>query len=384
MPDLVLPLDDGLASCRIERACAYRPPAGPLRSRVAYSAAHVVANDDPARDAGVDWESTLAYRRYLWSYGLGVAEAMDTAQRGMGLAWETARELIRRSLAEARASGGLIACGAGTDQLPDGPARLADIVESYEQQCEWIERHGGRVILMASRALAASASSPDEYLAVYSRILSQLRQPAILHWLGAAFDPKLAGYWGSRDLDHATEICLGLIRDHKARVDGIKISLLDAQREIDLRCQLPPGVRMYTGDDFNYPELIEGDGTGHSDALLGIFDAIAPAASAAIEALDRNCPGEFHHILDPTLPLSRHIFESPTYHYKTGIVFLAWLNGHQKHFRLVGGYENARSISQLSKLLVLAEQAGVLADPELACGRMQNLLKQAGMEAGAR
>jgi len=384
MPELVLPLDDGLARCRIERACAYRPPAEPLRSRIAYSAAHVVANGDPAAGSGIDWESTLAYRRYLWSYGLGVAEAMDTAQRGMGLPWEAARELIRRSLAEAQASGGLIACGAGTDHLPDGPAPLAGIADAYEQQCEWIERHGGRVILMASRALAAGASSADDYLAVYSRILPQLRQPAILHWLGEMFDPKLAGYWGSRDLDQATETCLALIREHAARVNGIKISLLDAQREIDLRRRLPDGVRMYTGDDFNYPELIEGDGKNYSDALLGIFDAIAPAASAATQALDRNNRDEFRRILDPTLPLSRHIFESPTYHYKTGIVFLAWVNGHQEHFRLIGGFENARSISHLSKLLVLAEQAGILADPDLACGRMQSLLKQAGMEAAAR
>src|SRR5271166_462836 len=219
MPELVLPLDDGLARCRIERACAYRPPAEPLRSRIAYSAAHVVANGDPAAGSGIDWESTLAYRRYLWSYGLGVAEAMDTAQRGMGLPWEAARELIRRSLAEARTSGGLIACGAGTDHLPDGPAPLADIIGAYQQQCEWIERHGGRVILMASRALAASATSPDDYLAVYSRILAQLRQPAILHWLGEMFDPQLAGYWGSSDTDRAMEICLGLIHDRARQLD---------------------------------------------------------------------------------------------------------------------------------------------------------------------
>ena len=385
MPELILPLENGPASCRIERACTYRPPAGPLLSRVAYAAAHVVPGDDPGADFGIDWESTLAYRRYLWSYGLGVAEAMDTAQRGMGLSWEAARELIRRSLAEARASSsGLMACGAGTDQLPDGPARLDDIVAAYLEQCEWIERHGGRVILMASRTLTATASSPDDYLKVYSRVLSQLRQPAILHWLGEMFDPQLAGYWGFRDLDQATEICLGLIRDHAKRVDGIKISLLDAQREIDLRRRLTPGVRMYTGDDFNYPELIEGDDTHHSDALLGIFDAIAPAASAAIQALDQDRPEEFNRILAPTLPLSRHIFEPPTYFYKTGIVFLAWLNGHQEHFRLLGGFENARSVLHLSKLLLLAEQAGILADPDLACSRMHVFLKQAGIAAGAR
>jgi hypothetical protein len=337
-----------------------------------------------SRDETIDWDQTLAYRRYLWSYGLGVAEAMDTAQRGMGLPWEAARELIARSLSEAQACGGLIACGAGTDQLPDnGPASLGDIVAAYEEQCEWVDRHGGRVILMASRALARSADSADDYLAVYSRILSQLRKPAILHWLGDMFDPKLAGYWGSPDLDRATEVCLGLIRDHAGHLDGIKISLLDAQREVEVRRRLPAGVRMYTGDDFNYDALIRGDGSHHSDALLGIFDAIAPAASAAVQALDTGRPDEFDRVLAPTIPLSRHIFESPTYLYKTGIVFLAWLNGHQDRFQMVGGLETARSISHLSKLLVLAEQAGILRNPELACRRMQDLLERAGAGMGS-
>jgi hypothetical protein len=372
MPELMLPLDGGLTRCRIDRACSYRPPSGPLKSRVMYAAGHVVAG----ADGSIDWESTLAFRRYLWSYGLGVAEAMDTAQRGMGLSWDSARELIQRSLAEAEASGGLIACGAGTDQLrEEQEASLDDIVRAYEEQCEWIESHGGRVILMASRALARSAASPDDYLAVYSRILSQLRQPAILHWLGDMFDPKLAGYWGSRDLGTAMETCLNLMRDHASKLDGIKISLLDAQREIDMRRRLPAGVRMYTGDDFHYDELIRGDGVHFSHALLGIFDAIAPAASAAAQALDSGRADEFGRILDATLPLSRHIFEHPTYLYKTGIVFLAYLNGHQEWFRMVSGAENARSIEHLSKLLVLAEQAGVLLDPELACRRMQGLLE---------
>ncbi len=387
MPELKLPLEGGLTTCRIERACPYRPSATPLTSRVAYAAAHVVPNVVPevgAKHDGIDWDQTLAFRRHLWSYGLGVAEAMDTAQRGMGLLWETARELIARSLAEARTSGGVIACGAGTDQLPDDRlARLDEIISAYEEQCEWVERHGGRVILMASRALARTASSADDYLAVYSRILSQLRQPAILHWLGDMFDPKLAGYWGSPDLDRATETCLSLIRDHVEHLDGIKISLLDAQREIDMRRRLPAGVRMYTGDDFNYDALIRGDGRHHSDALLGIFDAVAPAASAAIQALDAGRPDEFDRVLAPTIPLSRHIFESPTYLYKTGIVFLAWLNGHQDRFKMVGGLETARSMSHLSKLLVLAEQAGILENPELACSRMQELLDCAGVGVGA-
>ncbi len=370
MPELILPIDGVHTRCRIERACTYLPPEKPLTSRIAYSAAHVVGDGSE-----IDWEATLAYRRHLWSYGLGVAEAMDTAQRGMGLPWTSARELIGRSLADSRSCGGLIACGAGTDQLPDEQAvTLDEIARAYEEQCCWIESQGGCVILMASRALARTAKSADDYLSVYSGILSQLRRPAILHWLGEAFDPKLAGYWGSRDVDQAMETCLCLIRDQASHIDGIKISLLDAEREIAMRRKLPAGVRMYTGDDFNYDALILGDHGGFSHALLGIFDAIAPAASAAIQALDRDAPDDFTNILAPTIPLSRHIFEAPTYLYKTGIVFLAWLNGHQDNFRMVGGLESARSIDHLSKLLVLAEQAGVLSDPELACRRMQSLL----------
>jgi hypothetical protein len=305
---------------------------------------------------------------------------MDTAQRGMGLDWNSARDLIARSLAESRATAGLIACGAGTDHLdPDQPATLDDIIAAYEHQCEWVERNGGRVILMASRALCKTAKSPDDYVTVYSRILVQLRQPAILHWLGDMFDPKLAGYWGSSDLGQAMDICLAILRDHAQKIDGIKISLLDAQREIDMRARLPEGIRMYTGDDFNYDALILGDGTRHSDALLGIFDAIAPAASAAIQALDNNNAAEFTRILAPTIPLSRHIFEHPTYSYKTGIVFLAYLNGHQNHFKMIAGQETARSIEHLSKLLVLADEAGILADPGLACQRMQSILDHAGI-----
>ncbi len=366
MPELQLPLDGSIKTVRIERACPYRPPAAPLKSRIAYAAAHVVPDG-----GGIDWEATLAYREHLWSYGLGIAEAMDTSQRGMGLSWIGARELIARSLASS--NGRLIACGAGTDQLSEGAA-IDQIAAAYEEQCEWIESRGGRVILMASRALARAARSADDYFSVYSRILSQLRRPAILHWLGDMFDPGLAGYWGSRDLSVAMDTCLALIHDHASRLDGIKISLLDARREIDMRRRLPAGVRLYTGDDFNYDTLILGDGAHHSDALLGIFDAIAPAASAAIQGLDNGRAGEFSRILAPTIPLSRLIFETPTYLYKTGIVFLAWLNGHQDQFRMVGGLETARSMEHLSKLLVLAEQAGVLRDPDLACSRMQTLL----------
>jgi Protein of unknown function (DUF993) len=379
MPDLRLPLDGGLLR-RIERACSYQPPVSPLETRIIYAAAHVAAEPHPQNGAAIDWDATLAFRRYLWSYGLGVAEAMDTAQRGMGLNWEAARELIRRSLEEARTCGGLIACGAGTDQLPDGrAASLGDIIEAYQEQCGWVERHGGRVVLMASRALARTAASADDYSAVYSRILSQLRQPAILHWLGDMFDPQLAGYWGTQDLDRAMETFLCLVRDHAARLDGVKISLLDDQREIEMRRRLPAGLRVYTGDDFNYDALILGDGSHHSHALLGAFGALAPAASAAVRALDRDQPDDYRCILGPTLPLARHIFEHPTYNYKTGLAFLAYLNGHQKHFRLLGGLENARGIEHLSKVLVLAEQAGVLLDPDLACRRMRPVLEQAGI-----
>jgi hypothetical protein len=385
MPDILLPLDGHLVRRTVSRSCVYERPPAPLQSRIAYSAAHVVADpiaeQDPLTGSAIDWESTLAYRRYLWDWGLGVAEAMDTAQRGMGLNWTAAKELIARALADAQAGGGLIACGAGTDHLPESkPAPLEEIAEAYEEQCEFVEDHGGRVILMASRALARSAKSAEDYADIYSRILGQLKQPAILHWLGDMFDPKLAGYWGSGDLDVAMEACLEVIRNNTAHINGIKISLLDKKREEDMRRLLPAGVRMYTGDDFNYDELIGGDGAHHSDALLGIFDGIAPAASAAIQALDAGNREEFDRVLAPTLALSRHIFQAPTYLYKTGIVFLAWLNGRQKHFHMLGAAQSARSVSHLAKLLVLAEEAGVLLDPELACHRMRLLLQLAGIE----
>ncbi len=364
---------------------AFAPPDGPLRSRVAYAAAHVVcdplADISPAREIAIDWDATLAYRRHLWSFGFAVAEAMDTAQRGMGLDWAATQELIRRSLAEARAVGGQIACGAGTDHLAPGPGvGLADVEAAYEAQCAFVEGQGGRVILMASRALAACADGPDAYIRVYGRILSQVAQPVILHWLGDMFDPALAGYWGSRDPDAAMETCLGIIGDHAAKIDGIKISLLDAERELSMRRRLPPGVKMYTGDDFNYPELILGDRQGHSHALLGIFDGIAPAASAALQALDQGDVERYRAIMAPTVPLSRHIFAAPTYHYKTGIVFLAYLNGHQSHFRMVGGQESARSVTHLAELFVLADRAGLLRDPDLAARRMRYVLALAGIE----
>ncbi|MWA00728.1 DUF993 family protein [Actinomadura sp. LD22] len=353
---------------------AYPPPPGPASSRVAYAAAHVVA--DPFGDS-LDWDATLAFRRHLWSYGLGVAEAMDTAQRGMGLDWPTTRELIVRSSEEALSAGGRIVCGAGTDQLPPGPATLERITAAYEEQLGVIEDAGAVPVLMASRHLAAAARGPEDYAAVYGRLLPQLRSPAVLHWLGPMFDPALEGYWGSSDLDAAADALLALIGEHAASVDGVKISLLDAGREIAFRRRLPAGVRLYTGDDFNYPELIKGDAEGHSDALLGIFDAIAPAAAAALHALDQGSDA-YDEIFAPTLPLARHLFEAPTYYYKTGVVFLAWLAGHQRHFRMVGGLESARSVPHLSRLFRLADAAGLLPDPDLAATRMRAWLTVQG------
>jgi hypothetical protein len=384
---LSLPRADGtLAQYAQEREPLTVTPAAPPRTRIAYAAAHVVsdplADNEPTLDVALDWEATLAYRRHLWALGFCVAEAMDTAQRSMGLDWRTAEELIHRSVAEARAvgAGDRIACGAGTDHLEVSPSvTLQHVSEAYERQCASVEDAGGHVILMASRALAAVASGPEDYAKVYGETLSRLSEPAILHWLGEDFDPALAGYWGHEDLDLAMESCLSIIREHAPKVDGIKISLLDAEREIEMRRRLPADVRMYTGDDFAYPQLILGDQEGYSDALLGIFDAIAPAASTALHALDAGDEEGYLRVLEPTVPLSRHIFQSPTRFYKTGVVFLAYLNGHQDHFRMVGGQEGARSVVHLSELFVLADKAGLLADPEMAVRRMRPVLDLAGL-----
>jgi Protein of unknown function (DUF993) len=355
-----------------------------FEKRVAFAAAHVVV--DPLRTAEpltqpvIDWDATLAYREYLWSLGFAVAEAMDTAQRGMGLDWPLALELIKRSAAAAKARGAVVASGAGTDHLMAGATfTLQDVTDAYIEQCEAIEAVDGRIILMASRALAAVARSADDYAAVYARVLAQVREPVILHWLGPMFDPALEGYWGGDSIPAAMENCLGVIRANAAKIDGIKISLLDAELEVSMRRQLPNGVRMYTGDDFNYDRLILGDEQGHSDALLGIFDAIAPAASLALGALDVGDISRYERLLAPTVPLSRHIFAAPTQHYKTGVVFLAFLNGFQSHFRMVRGAESARSIAHLCELFVLADKAGVLRDPELAMERMRSFLLLAGV-----
>jgi Protein of unknown function (DUF993) len=354
--------------------------------RVAYAAAHVVAEPladiDPWLDAAIDWERTTAFREHLWDLGLGVAEAMDTAQRGMGLDWSASLELIRRSLEAAKArSGALIACGAGTDHLaPSRDLTVDEVIRAYEEQIEAIEAAGGRIILMASRALAACATSPDDYAKVYDRILSQLREPCIIHWLGEMFDPALEGYFGREDHMAAMDVCVGIIEANVSKVDGIKLSLLDKDKEIALRARLPEGVRMYTGDDFNYPELIAGDGRCYSDALLGIFDPIAPAASAALSALAEGRLAEFHDVLEPTVPLSRHVFRAPTRFYKTGVVFMAYLNGHQDHFVMVGGQQSARSLIHLAELFRLADAAGLLPDPELSVARMRRVLAIHGID----
>ena len=356
-------------------------------NRLALAAAHVVADPladvDPWLTPAVDWDRTIAFRRHLWRLGLGVAEAMDTAQRGGGLDWPTSLELIRRSVEAAReVPGAVIASGAGTDHLAaDGGATIDDVIAAYEEQCAAVEACGGRIILMASRALAACATTPDDYIRVYDRILGQVAEPVIIHWLGEMFDPALAGYWGDDDHERAMDTCLAVLERNAAKVDGIKISLLDKDKEIAMRRRLPDGVRMYTGDDFNFAELIAGDDEGYSDALLGIFDAIAPAASAALEALAGNRPADFHDILAPTVPLSRHIFRAPTRFYKTGVVLMAYLNGHQDHFVMVGGQESARSISHLAELFRLADKAGLLHDPDMAASRMSRVLSVHGIGA---
>lgn len=382
MTELNLP---GLGRHRLSTPAPLDLPAHPPRSRTAFAAAHVVADplggNAPGAPAAVDWDATLAFRHHLWSLGLGVADAMDTAQRGMGLDWAATRELIVRSGAEARAVGGRLACGVGTDQLTDPAAGLADITAAYEEQLAVVEEAGAQPVLMASRALAARARGPEDYLRVYGRLIAQAGRPVILHWLGEMFDPALAGYWGSADLDAATEAVLALIREHRAGIDGIKVSLLDAEREIALRRALPEGVRLYTGDDFNYPRLIRGDELGHSHALLGVFDPIATRAAAALHALDAGDLDRYDALLAPTLPLARHLFAAPTYHYKTGIVFLAWLAGHQSHFTMVAGAQSGRSVVHLVELFRLADAAGVLPDPDLAAQRMRRFLAVAGVEA---
>ncbi|MFF4606788.1 dihydrodipicolinate synthase family protein [Streptomyces sp. NPDC001339] len=355
-----------------------------MSARTVFAAAHVVA--DPLADttpdgpAVLDWDATLAFRHHLWAHGLGVAEAMDTAQRGTGLDWDGAAELIRRSAAEARAVNGLLACGVGTDQLPPSGASLADIRAAYEEQLGLVEDAGARPVLMASRQLAAAATGPHDYQELYGHLLRQATRPVILHWLGPMFDPALRGYWGSPDLDAATDTLMRIVADHPGKVDGVKLSLLDAGREVALRRRLPSAVRCYTGDDFHYPELIAGDEHGFSDALLGVFDPLAPLAAEAVRALDAGDTVRFRGVLDPTVALSRHLFEAPTRYYKTGVVLLAWLGGHQSHFSMVGGLQSARSLPHLRRAYQLADGLGLFPDRELAAARMSRLLAVYGVD----
>jgi hypothetical protein len=356
-------------------------------NRIAFSAAHVVcdplADVDPWLAPAIDWDRTMAFREHIWDLGLGVAEAMDTAQRGMGLDWPNSLELIRRSVAAAKRRGNaLLFSGAGTDHLaPEHARNLDDVIRAYEEQMAAVEQTGGRIILMASRALARIGRDRDDYARVYDRVLSQVSEPVIIHWLGDMFDPALANYWGTANLDRAMDVAVDVINCNAAKVDGVKVSLLDKKREIEMRRRLDPRVKMYTGDDFNYAELIEGDASGFSHALLGIFDAIAPAASYALSRLAAGDAAGFHDVLRPTVKLSRHIFKAPTRFYKTGIVFMAYLNGHQDHFTMVGGQESARSTLHLAELFRLADRAGLLANPELATRRMQAVLALRGIEA---
>jgi hypothetical protein len=383
---VLLPVDGQLRRHHLGEPGPWRRPRQPITSRTAYAAAHVVpktlADNTPGSPADLDWDTTLAYRHELWSYGLGVADAMDTAQRGMGMDWKATRELIVRSGREAAAVGGLLACGAGTDQLTDVPAGtrgLAAITDAYREQIDVVRGAGARVILMASRALAQTATSPGDYLSVYGTLLAEADRPVILHWLGEMFDPALRGYWGSTDIYSATATFESLVRQYADKVDGVKVSLLDAAHEVALRRALPDGVRLYTGDDFNYPELILGDGQRHSDALLGIFAAIYPAASTALQCLDAGDQADARQILESTQALGRHIFAAPTYYYKTGIAFLAWLNGRQPGFAMVGGLASGRSVSHLCEVFMLADRAGLLVDPDLAADRMRTFLALNGV-----
>lgn len=385
MPSINLPKNGALVPFKLSTPREFVAAPRPF-PRVAYAAAHIVADplveQDPWRDVRIDWDRTIAFRKHLWSLGLGVAEAMDTAQRGAGLDWTGARELIGLSLQVMReVPGAFMGAGAGTDHLAPGPdVSVDDVIRAYEEQCEAVEAMGGRVILMASRALAKAARGPADYERVYGRILAQVRKPVIIHWLGDMFDPALQGYWGSDDVGAAMEVALDVIAANAGNIDGIKISLLDDAREIAMRGRLPRGVRMYTGDDFNFAELIAGDEHGYSDALLGIFDPIAPAAAAALAALSHNDLSTYHEILAPAVPLSRHMFRAPTQFYKTGVVFVAWLNGHQDHFVMVGGQQSARSIEHFAELFRLADRAGVLRDPDLAITRMRTLLALHGVQ----
>ncbi len=385
MTTVRLPDGDGATRVHTMRSpMAWETLEGPVRSRSVYAAAHVVADPESETTAGadavLDWERTLAFRHHLWDHGLGVADAMDTAQRNGGLTWETTAELIRRVGAEARSRGAPLVCGIGTDHLAGPCSSLDEVTQAYLTQLEVAEQAQVVPVVMASRHLAALARHVDDYLEVYGRVLAESSAPVVLHWLGEEFDPHLAGYWASADLDEATSNVLALIENNAHKVDGIKVSLLEGDHETELRRRMPAGVKVYTGDDFNYPSRILGDDTGYSHALLGAFDAIAPVASAAFRRLDEGDEPGCRQLLDDTVALSRHLFASPTFNYKTGITFLAWLVGHQPGFVMVGGMASARSAMHLVRVFELADELGLFPEPELTARRLESFLTVTGLD----
>ncbi|WP_102191413.1 dihydrodipicolinate synthase family protein [Microbacterium aurantiacum] len=385
----LLAADGSLSDAALNDAGAYGRPSAPLQSRVAYAAAHVVprvsADNTPGQPADIDWDATLAFRRNVYSWGLGVADAMDTAQRNMGLDAEATRELISRSAEVAREEGGSVVVGVNTDHVLDSRIPLDQVIDAYKEQLHFTEEQGAGPVLMASRHLARVAQDAADYRRVYREVLSSATVPVVLHWLGTAFDPELAGYFGADDWQTASAVLLDIIGENPDKVAGVKMSLLNAESEISVRAQLPDGVRMFTGDDFNYVSLIGGDtvgqGDNHSDALLGAFAAITPVASAAIQALDAGDPARYLEILGPTEELSRQVFAAPTFYYKTGVAFLSWLNGHQPAFQMVGGLHSARSLPHLSRIVELANASLALEDPELALERWHGMLRLNGVEA---
>lgn len=400
MTDLTLLGADGaVTSVPLNDAPGYARPETPLRSRVAYAAAHVVpvvsADNTPGQPAQIDWDATLGFRRAVYSWGLGVADAMDTAQRNMGLDAAATRELIARSAEVAREEGGSVVVGVNTDHVDDERISLDQVIDAYKSQLAFTEEQGAGPVLMASRHLARAASSADDYRRVYREVLAAASGPVVLHWLGTAFDPSLAGYFGSPDWRAASDVLVEIIGENADRVAGVKMSLLDAASEVSVRERLPEGVRMFTGDDFNYVGLIGGADVPqaaqperdpasprqHSDALLGAFAAITPVASAAIQALDAGDADRYLAILGPTEELSRQIFAAPTFYYKTGVAFLSWLNGHQPAFQMVGGLHSARSLPHLSRIVELANASHALEQPELAADRWHAMLRLNGVRA---
>ncbi|GAA3939448.1 dihydrodipicolinate synthase family protein [Microbacterium soli] len=383
----LLSASGAVSDAELNDSGAYTRPTSPLRSRVAYAAAHVVpvvwGDNTPGRPADIDWDSTLAFRRNVYSWGLGVADAMDTAQRNMGLDAAATRELIARSAQVAREEGGSVVVGVNTDHIDETHISLDRVIDAYISQLEFTEEQGAGPVLMASRHLARVAESADDYRRVYRAVLERATTPVVLHWLGTAFDPELAGYFGADDWQTASGVLLDIIAESPGRVAGVKMSLLNAESEISVRERLPEGVRMLTGDDFNYVSLIGDSGAGirsYSDALLGAFAAITPVASAAIQALDAGDPAAYQRILGPTEELSRQVFAAPTFYYKTGVAFLAWLNGHQPAFQMVGGLHSARSLTHLSRIVELANASLALENPELARERWHGMLRLNGVD----